>query len=151
MDQGTLVTIGVVALVVIVLLLLIRAAGSGRRRPRLRPLPADARERYIGDWDDVEAKFVHDPEQAVREADALVMSVLRERGHTLSDRDLPNEVRKAQKLAYSTRNRTESLRQALLQYRSVMEHMIGPAEHPREDHREEQRRRDEEQKRREMA
>lgn len=145
MDQGTLVTMGVIALVVIVLLLLIRAAGSGRRRPRLRPLPADARERYIGDWDEIEAKFVHDPEQAVREADALVMSMLRERGHPLTDRDLPNEVRNAQKLSYSSRNRTESMRQALLQYRSVMERMIGPAQHPQEAQLEE------EQKRREMA
>ena len=142
MDQATLVTIGVIALVVIVLLLLIRAAGSGRRKPQLRPLPSDARERYIGDWDDIEAKFVHDPEQAVREADALVMSMLRERGHPLTDRDLPNEVRKAQKLAYSSRNRTESMRQALLQYRSVMEHMIGPAQHPREEKHEEPQRRE---------
>jgi len=140
MDQGTLVTIGVVVLVVIVLLLLIRAAGSARRRPRLSPLPAEARERYIGAWDDIEARFVHDPEQAVREADALVMSMLRERGHPLTDRDLPHEMRRAHKLASSSRNRTESMRQALLHYRSVMERMVGPAEKARD-----------EQKRREMA
>jgi len=53
MDQGTLVMIGVIALVVFVILLLIRAAGSRRRTPRLRPLAAETRERYISDWDDL--------------------------------------------------------------------------------------------------
>jgi hypothetical protein len=138
MDQGTLVAIGVVALVVIVLLLLIRAASAGRRRPRLRALPAESRERYISDWDDIESKFVESPEQAVREAESLVMSMLRERGHPLTDRDLPQEMKRAHKLGYSSRDRTEGMRQALLQYRGVMEQMMGSAE----DARGEQRRRE---------
>ena len=85
----------VVALVVVVLLLLIRAAGVGRRgRPQLRPLPAESRDRYINDWDEIETKFVDAPEQAVREAEALVMSVLRERGHPPTERDLPTGPRR---------------------------------------------------------
>ena len=124
MDNGTLVTLLVVALAVLVLLLLIRAASGVRRgRPKLSPLPVDARERYIHDWDEIETKFVDGPEQAVREAEALVMSVMRERGHPLTERDLPREMHRANKLR--TRNGTEGMRQALLHYRSLMEKMVG--------------------------
>ena len=124
MDNGTLVTLLVVALAVLVLLLLIRAASGVRRgRPKLSPLPVDARERYIHDWDEIETKFVDGPEQAVREAEALVMSVMRERGHPLTERDLPREMHRANKLR--TRNGTEGMRQALLHYRSLMEWMVG--------------------------
>src|SRR5437762_6459926 len=123
MDIGTLITILVVALVVFVLLFLMRAAGVGRRRAKLRPLPAESRDRYIHDWDEIETKFVDSPEQAVREAEALVMSVMRDRGHPLTERDLPQEMRRAHKL--SSRNQTEGMRQALLHYRSLMERMVG--------------------------
>lgn len=133
MDTGTLVLILVVALVIVVLLLLIRAATASRRpRANLRPLTADSRERYINEWDEIEAKFVDSPEQAVREADALVMSVLRERGHPLTERDLPVEVRRAQKYLHS-RDRTEGMRQALLQHRAVMERMVGTHEQVQRD------------------
>ena len=92
MDTGTLISLLMVALVVVVLLFLFRAAGLGRRRQRLRPLEAESRDKYISDWDEIETKFLDSPEQAVREAEALVMSVLRERGHSLKDRELPREV-----------------------------------------------------------
>src|SRR5690349_13365086 len=140
MDTGTLVTILVVALVVVVLLFLIRAAGLGRRRPQLRPLSAESRDRYVNEWDEIETKFVDAPEQAVREAEALVMSVLRERGHPLVERDLPQEVQRAHRLGYSSRDRTEGMRQALLHYRAAMERMVGPEAEARA-----------EQRRREMA
>jgi hypothetical protein len=140
MDTGTLVTILVVALVVVVLLLLIRAVGVGRRRPQLRPLPAELRDRYVEEWDEIETKFVDAPEQAVREAEALVMSVLRERGHPLTERDLPQEVQRAHRLGYSSRDKTEGMRQALLHYRAVMERMVGAEDRAQR-----------EQRRREMA
>lgn len=133
MDTGTLVTILVVALVVVVLLFLVRAAGVGRRRPRLRPLPAESRERYINEWDAIEAKFVDSPEQAVREAESLALSVLRERGHPLTERDLPTEVQRAHKLGYGSRDRTEGMRQALLHYRALMERMVGPEDQVRRE------------------
>jgi hypothetical protein len=126
MDTGTLVTILVVALVIVVLLFLVRAAGIGRSRPRLRPLPAELRDRYVHEWDEIEGKFVDSPEQAVREAEALVMTVLRERGHPLLERDLPAEVQKAHRLGFTSRDKTEGMRQAMLQYRAAMERMVGP-------------------------
>jgi hypothetical protein len=126
MDTGTLVTILVVALVIVVLLFLVRATGIGRSRPRLRPLPAELRDRYVHEWDEIEGKFVDSPEQAVREAEALVMTVLRERGHPLLERDLPAEVQKAHRLGFTSRDKTEGMRQAMLQYRAAMERMVGP-------------------------
>ena len=140
MDTGTLVTILVVALVVVVLLFLIRAAGIPRRRPQLRALPPESRDRYISEWDEIEMKFVDAPEQAVREAEALVMAVLRERGHPLTERDLPSEVQQAHKLGYTSKDKTEGMRQALLRYRSAMVRMVGTEDQARR-----------EQRRREMA
>ncbi|HEY3083970.1 MAG TPA: hypothetical protein VGK28_00790, partial [Candidatus Dormibacteraeota bacterium] len=76
-------------------------------------------------------------EQAVREAESLVMTMLRERGHPLTERDLPQEMKRAHKLGYSSRDKTEGMRQALLQYRAVMERMMGV---PEEAHGEQRRR-----------
>src|SRR6266571_8182213 len=136
MDTGTLVTILVIALVVVVLLFLVRAAGVGRRRPKLRTLAPESRDRYVSEWDEIETKFVDSPEQAVREAEALVMSVLRERGHPLTERDLPNEMQRAHKLAFSSRgDRTEGMRQGLLHYRAVMERMVRPEDQTKRDQR----------------
>ncbi|TMC52643.1 MAG: hypothetical protein E6J20_10625 [Chloroflexi bacterium] len=135
MDTGTLITILVVALVVVVLLFLFRAAGIGRPRPKLRPLAAESRDRYISDWDEIETKFVDAPEQAVREAEALVMSVLRERGHPLTERDLPRDVQNAHRLGYSSKDKTEGMRQAILHYRAVMVRMVGTEDQARREQR----------------
>jgi hypothetical protein len=126
MDGSTLVVILMVALVVVVLLFLIRAAGVGRSRPQLRPLAPEARDRYLKDWNEIETKFVDAPEQAVREAEALVMSVLRERGHPLTERELPADAQRAHRLGMQSRgDKTEGMRQALLHYRAVVERMVG--------------------------
>ncbi len=135
MDTGTLTTILVIALVVVVLLFLFRAAGVGRRRPKLRPLSPDSRDRYASEWDEIEMKFVDSPEQAVREAEALVMSVLRERGHPLTERDLPQEMQRAHRLGYTSKDKTEGMRQALLHYRAVMVRMVGPEDPARREQR----------------
>lgn len=133
MDTGTLVTILVIALAVLVLLFLVRASGVGRRRPKLRDLPPESRERYISEWDAIETKFIDAPEQAVREAESLVLSVLRERGHPLTERDLPQEVQRAHKLGYSSKDKTEGMRQAMLHYRGLMERMVGTEDQVRRD------------------
>jgi hypothetical protein len=135
-----LVTIAVIVLAVAALLLILRAVGVGRSRPKLRNLSPSARMRYINQWDQIEMRFIDAPEEAVRQAETIVMSVLHERGHPLSDRDLPDDVKRAHKHAYGSRDKTEGMRQAMLHYRAVMERMVGlePTELERE---EEQRRR----------
>jgi hypothetical protein len=139
-----LVTIAVIVLAVVALLLILRAVGVGRSRPKLRDLSPSARMRYINQWDQIEMRFIDAPEEAVRQAETIVMSVLHERGHPLSDRNLPDEVKRAHKHAYGSRDRTEGMRQAMLHYRAVMERMVGAE--PTELEREEEQRR-----RREMA
>jgi hypothetical protein len=139
MDTGTLVTIGVIVLAVVVLMRILRAAGMGRSRPKMRPLSPSARMRYMNQWDEIETRFIDAPEEAVRQAETVVMSVLHERGHPLSDRDLPAEVKRAHKHAYGTRDRTEGMRKAMLHYRAIMEKMIG--HEPTELEREEEQRR----------
>ncbi|MGH7765085.1 MAG: hypothetical protein ACREOM_11800 [Candidatus Dormibacteraceae bacterium] len=139
MDTGTLVTIAVVVLAIVVLLLLVRAFTGRSKRPALRPLAVESRDRYITEWDQIETRFIEAPENAVREADALVMSVLRERGHPLGERDLPGEVRMARREAVQRKDKTEGMRQAMLRYRSAMEKMVGTEDEAQRSARERRR------------
>ena len=94
----------------------------------------------------MEARFVDDPEGAVREADSILMGMLREREHPMEEDRLPNRMRKARRLATGQDGRggTEGMRQAMLEYRGVMEEYGRPAderarerdERDREDRRE---------------
>jgi hypothetical protein len=137
MDQTALVVIGLAVLVIVLVLLL---GGRGGRRVRQGDLVAlsdESRGRYIMEWDRIEARFVDAPEEAVREADSVVMSVMRERRHPLEERSLPKEVRAARRDATMGRgDRTEGMRRAMLQYRSVMERMAGARSRDRDGRRE---------------
>jgi hypothetical protein len=60
-----------------------------KRRDELdvRPLDPDARERYRAQWQDVQARFVDDPADAVADADRLIQAVMRDRGYPVEDFD----------------------------------------------------------------
>jgi hypothetical protein len=137
MDQTALVVIGLAVLVIVLVLMF---GGRGRRRVRpgdLVALSDESRSRYIMEWDRIEARFVDAPEEAVREADSVVMSVMRERRHPLEERSLPKEVRVARRDATMGRgDKTEGMRRAMLQYRSVMERMAGARSKERDGRRE---------------
>src|ERR1700687_767992 len=137
MDQTALVVIGL-AVLVIVLVLLLGGRGSRRVRPGdLVALSDESRSRYIVEWDRIEARFVDAPEEAVREADSVVMSVMRERRHSLEERSLPQEVRAGRRDATMGRgDRTEGMRRAMLKYGSVMERMAGARARDRDGRRE---------------
>jgi hypothetical protein len=62
-------------------------AARAERRDSLdiRPLTPAARERYLAEWQGVQARFVDDPEGAVRDADTLIQSAMRERGYPVDD------------------------------------------------------------------
>ncbi|HYR50074.1 MAG TPA: hypothetical protein VES90_07815 [Candidatus Eisenbacteria bacterium] len=129
MDTTTIVIVGLAVLVIVLMLLFSR--GGRSRHLDLQPLSNESRDRYLTDWDRIEMRFVDAPEEAVREADAIVMSVLRERRHPLETRKLPADVQAARKDASMERgDRTEGMRRAMLRYRAVMEKMV-PA--PREE------------------
>jgi hypothetical protein len=135
MSTTAVVVIGL-AVLVIVLMLLFARGGQRIRQSELVPLSNESRDRYLVDWDHIESRFLEAPEEAVREADALVMSLLRERRHPLDERRLPREVQEAHHDATVKGDRTEGMRRALLQYRVVMEKMVGPIHAERDSRRE---------------
>src|SRR5215471_7101215 len=47
----------------------------------IRPLPPLRRDELLARWQAVQAQFVDDPEAAVREAHALLVTVMREQGY----------------------------------------------------------------------
>jgi hypothetical protein len=51
----------------------------------LKPLPPEARERYLQQWQQTQSRFVDDPTGAVAEADDLVNRVMRDRGYPVDD------------------------------------------------------------------
>ena len=123
MDRATLLIDILVGLWVIAVLIgLVRAW-----RARLIPLTKKARDRYVLAWDRIEARFLYAPQEAVREADGLVMSVLRDRRHPTDYDSLPRRAKDARRRLSMDegRGRTELLRQALLDYRDVLDDMVG--------------------------
>lgn len=123
MDMATLVVDSVIGLwVIAVLIAFVRAWQA-----RLIPLTKKARDRYVMAWDRVEARFLDAPQEAVRDADGLVMSALRDRRHPTDYDSLPRRARDGRrKLSLDEGpGRTELLRQAMLDYRSVVDDMVG--------------------------
>ena len=53
----------------------------------IRPLSNTARERYVVQWQTVQAQFVDNPNAAVASADQLIQSVMGDRGYPVKDFD----------------------------------------------------------------
>jgi len=131
MNTTTLVIVGVIVLAVIIVLAIVSFGRSrGLGRPKLKELTPEARDRYGAQWDKVEARFVDDPEGAVREADSILMGLLREREHPMREDQMPNRMKRARRLATGQEGKggTEGMRQAMLEYRGVMEEYGRPAD-----------------------
>ena len=105
----------------------------------IRPLDADARGQYSAAWQDVQARFVDSPNDAVGEADRLVHQVMRERGYPMDDFDqraadisvdhagVVSDYRAAHDI--SERNdagqaSTEDLRLAMVHYRALFQDLL---------------------------
>jgi hypothetical protein len=123
MDKATLLIDILVALWFLAIVIAFVRAWQAR----LTPLAPRARERYVLAWDRIESRFLYAPQEAVREADGLVMSLLRDRHHPTDYELLPKRARDARrKLAHDEgRGSTELLRQAILDYRDVLDDMVG--------------------------
>lgn len=116
----------------------------------IRPLSASARERYAGEWAQVQEKFVDQPSAAVSEADRLLVALMAERGYPTEGYEqqvADLSVRHAKTLehyraAHTTQQKrdgasTEDLREAMVRYRTVFEDLLtdGADEHDdREKH-----------------
>ena len=130
MDLVTLIVDVVLALwVVAVLMGIVRAINA--RPPRMAPLPEQMRARFEMSWDRIASRFVYEPQWAIGEADSLVMSLLSARGQPLDHARLPRWIQRARHDAAAAaggrqRDRTEAMRQVLLQYRDVFDHVLGP-------------------------
>ena len=106
----------------------------------IKPLPAEARERYAQQWQQVQADFVDSPHAAVGTGQMLVTEVMRERGYPTDDpeqrmEDLSVEhasvmdnYRAAHEISGRARSgnvSTEELRQAMVHYRTLFESLLG--------------------------
>lgn len=112
-----------------------------KRREELdiQPLTPAARDRYLDQWRDTQARFVDDPGSAVGDADRLVQDVMRERGYPTDDFEqraadisvdhprLVENYRTAHAIADSHERGeagTEELRQSIVHYRSLFEELL---------------------------
>jgi hypothetical protein len=106
----------------------------------IRELSPATRDRYSESWRTVQTRFVDDPGGAVREADGLVQSVMRDRGYPTDDFeqraadvsvDHPHVVEhyRAAHRVWAANERgqatTEDLRQSLVHYRSLFDELLG--------------------------
>ena len=93
------------------------------------------RARYAEEWRQVQARFVDEPEAAVREADQLVQRVMSDRGYPVADDferraadvsvdhpDVVEDFREGHRLAGESD--TESLRQAMVHFRSLFAQLL---------------------------
>lgn len=110
------------------------------RKLRLRDLTADARNKYGTRWIEVQERFVDQPSGAIADAQALVATVMRERGYpvaeyqqTVADLSVAHartldRFRAAHEVsvrAAAGNVATEELRIALLQYRELFSELLG--------------------------
>jgi len=114
-------------------------AARAERRDELdvRPLPAAARDRYVAQWQNVQARFVDDPSGAVSEADTLIQSVMSDRGYPMEDFDQraadisvdhPRVVENYREGHRLVGGDTEDLRQAMRHYRALFEELVEDTE-----------------------
>ena len=110
-----------------------------RRELEIQPVSPETAERYTVEWRDVQARFVDQPSEAVKDADQLVTRLMQERGYPTDDFeqqaadvsvDHPNVVdnyRGAHTVWLSNEQgkaETEDLRRAMVHYRSLFEELL---------------------------
>jgi hypothetical protein len=105
----------------------------------IRPLDPAARNRYADRWKTVQARFVDKPEEALSEADELVVEVMRDRGYPVADFErmaadvsvdhasVVDGYRAAHEISMSARSgdaSTEDMRQGLVDYRALFTQLL---------------------------
>jgi hypothetical protein len=114
-----------------------------RRRAELdvQDLPAPVRRRYTVRWRDVQLRFVDEPAAAVRQAESLVVEVMRERGYptdaeegaAMLSVDYPDHVadyraaRSVDRSGGSLAAGTDALREAFVRFRAMFDELLGEA------------------------
>jgi FtsZ-interacting cell division protein ZipA len=105
----------------------------------IRPLPPEQRHAFAEDWQQVQARFVDDPERSIALADALVAEVMKARGYPVDDfeqraadisvehPEVVQNYRAAHDIAVRREQGkadTEDLRSALLGYRNLFDELL---------------------------
>jgi hypothetical protein len=118
----------------------LREREKQRAKLDIRPLAEASRARYAAQWREIQERFVDEPAGAASSADALVHSVMTERGYPIGDfsaqSDLVSvdypEVAENYRVAHAICERassgqasTEDLREVLLRYRSLFGELLG--------------------------
>jgi hypothetical protein len=107
----------------------------------IRELKPDERNRFSGEWQDVQSKFVDDPGSAILEADVLVQKVMNARGYPMEDferraadisvnhPEIARNYRSAHGISEASRrgdSNTEDRRRAMLHYRELFGELLEP-------------------------
>lgn len=126
-----------------------KLADRERRRDRLDivALSAESATRYRDEWNQIQLRFVDEPERAVQEADVLVVRVMRECGYPIDDFDqrakdlsvdhpeVVQHYRDAHGVAVAqTRGSadTEQMRRAVTSYRALVDALLADHDHTTE-------------------
>jgi hypothetical protein len=117
----------------------LKARAERRDELDIRPLAPGARDRYLAEWQRVQARFVDDPDGAVRESDMLIQQVMSDRGYPMDDfdqraadisvdhPDVVENYREGHRLtrtAATGDGTTEDLRQAMVHYRALFDELL---------------------------
>jgi hypothetical protein len=110
-----------------------------RQRLQIVPLSPQARQRYLSEWRELQARFVDEPSQSLLGADRLLSDAMRERGYPTDDfdqraadvsvdhPDFVENYRAAQAIYLADQQgeaTTEQLRQALIHYRTLFAELL---------------------------
>jgi hypothetical protein len=106
----------------------------------IRDLRAEERDQFANSWAGIQREFVDDPKRAVRDADVLVLEIMRTRGYPVDDFERRSEdisvehpevvqhYREAHAVRDATENGdadTEQQRSAVTSYRSLVEALLA--------------------------
>jgi hypothetical protein len=121
-----------------------------KRRDKLdiRPLSPSSRDEYAAAWEQTQARFVDDPADALRQADTLIIAVMRERGYPMDDfeqraddisvdhpdvvqhyrsaHDISTRVDDHRDESTETSVSTEDMRQGFVHYRALFQQLLEP-------------------------
>ncbi|HYL26904.1 MAG TPA: hypothetical protein VEW74_03655 [Candidatus Nitrosotalea sp.] len=110
---------------------------------KLQDLPAGARDRYTEEWRQVQSRFVDEPGAALAQSDALIRSVMRDRGYPPAGfeqrvADLSpdharaiDDYRVAHEISERSDADTEDRREAMIRYRRLFDDLVGTTERTR--------------------
>ncbi|GAA1363753.1 hypothetical protein [Streptomyces beijiangensis] len=110
-----------------------------------RPLPAEARERYMAHWTGLQEQFVESPQKAVAEADQLIAALAHDRGFpdgsqfdeqadalSVHHAGQVDGYRLVHRSAQGDGGNTEELRAAMLKARDLFDELIAERPQDRE-------------------